>query len=82
MKKVLTISDLSLMICSMEELMGMFKEDLKKEEDSFKRKYLEELEDTHERVNHIINHMNNEEKDSNLLELDVEEDDEYCLYVM
>ena len=82
MKKVLTISDLGVMICATEELISMFKEDLKKEEDSFKRKYLEELEDTHERVNHIINHMNEEEEDSNLLELDVEEDDKYCLYVI
>lgn len=82
MRKVLTISDLGVMCCAAEELISMFKEELKKEEDEFKREYLEQLEDTNERLNHIINHMNKEKEDSNLLELDVEEDDEYCLYVI
>lgn len=82
MKKVLTVSDLDVMICATEELMSRFEEDLRKEEDSFKRRYLEELEDTHKRVTHIVHHMFDEEEDSNLLELDVEEDDKFCLYVI
>lgn len=82
MKKVLTISDLNVMTCAVEELIFAFERDLKEKEDSFKRKYLEELKDTHERVNHLINHMNDEEEDSDLLELDVEEDDKYCLYII
>ena len=81
MKKVLTIKELGVMLCATEELIFAFEQDLKEKEDSYKLKYLKELQDAHTKANHLINYMNDEDEDSTLIDIDYEEEDKFCLFI-